>query len=124
MEDKGSKVLTYASRLKAIWDDVAASRAKFERTPDKGLLGKTVSRFFNRVWNYLIKGAFGTLALSVVFPPLCLGVSTLSLVLGLSAPLWYPLLNLALHLLFVLVFDFDYFGKNFHEREVTSTRGL
>lgn len=109
--DYSQKTLTYFSRLKAIWQYVSQRRAEFERQPDKGLLGKSITRVFHVIWSYLFLGGIGTLGLTIVYPPLCLAISTGSLALGLTAPIWYPVLSLVLHLLAPIVFDLDLFGS-------------
>lgn len=42
------KVLTFAERIRAIWESVRKSRAQFEAEPDTGFLGKTFVRQLNR----------------------------------------------------------------------------
>jgi hypothetical protein len=91
---------------------VRESRKNFERIPDKGisnafptlthrnkiiqsfkpfegLISKSIQRVFNRIWNYGFKGLVGTVAVCAVFPVLCLGISTVSLVAGVLSPIWY-----------------------------------
>ena len=85
---KHPKVLTFASRIAAIWNHVAKSRADFESIPDKGLIGKAVQRVFNKFWNYIIKGAIGTVGLVLIFPLFSFIVSSLSILAALTAPIW------------------------------------
>jgi len=106
-ESKSSKTHTFISRLVALWRHVRESRTKFEQTPDRGteskssrpsnsiwvcwflgFLGKNMQRFFNRFWNYIIKGFIGTVAVCAVYPASCLLISTGSLALGLLSPIW------------------------------------
>lgn len=47
-----------------------------------------MTRHLNRLWNYLIKGFFGTLAWTTLFPVLCIVVSAISIVIALSSVLW------------------------------------
>ncbi|RNA21147.1 hypothetical protein BpHYR1_011891 [Brachionus plicatilis] len=89
-----TKVNSYFSRLRALWNHIQVSRSKFESTPDKGLIGKGLQRIFNVFWNYIIKGLFGTLGLSLINPILCLSCSIGSLALCISTPLWYQILTL------------------------------
>ena len=113
--DPNSKTLTYFSRLRSIWQHVGKSIEKFESIPDKGLsivdwydnflwkyfklfdlkglISKNVQRIFNRVWNYVIKGFFGSLLLTLVFPPMCLISSIGSLILFVTSPIWYYLFS-------------------------------
>jgi len=53
-----------------------------------GFIGKGMTRHLNRVWNYVIKGILGTLAMLIIFPIICLSVSFGSLVIALTGPLW------------------------------------
>lgn len=151
--DPNSKTLTYFSRLRSIWQHVGKSIDKFESIPDKGLLvvdydnfllkhyklfdlkgliSKNVQRIFNRVWNYVIKGFFGSVLLTLVFPPMCLISSIGSLFLFVTSPIWYlfilirylkthliliiylfrfPILNILGHLFLIFIFDLDYACK-------------
>lgn len=90
--DPHYKVPTYYSRLRGIWRNIRRSRSKFESQPEYGLLGKSVSRFFNIVNNYLIKGLIGTTSVAILFPIVAL-VNTLFTILGtlicvVPAPIW------------------------------------
>ena len=86
--DKTSRTRTFGSRLQAIWRHVRKSIETFENTPDKGLIGKSFQRVFNRIWNYFIKGFLGSVALTIVFPLLCFLISTLSIFVAFLIPLW------------------------------------
>ena len=105
-----SQVLTFVSRLSAIWKHVQVSRNQFERTPDKGLLGKSVSRMFNKIWNYIFVGSVGSVVLTLVYPPMCIAISTASVGLALLSPIWYPLVSILQHLFFMFVYDADHTG--------------
>ncbi len=107
VKDTSDKKRTLVSRIVAIWRHVSFSRKRFEDQPDTGLLGKTVTRFFNCIWNYVFKGFFGTLLLALIFPLLCIFVSTASIFIGLTTPLWYPIISVLLHLLFLFIFDWE-----------------
>ena len=115
ISDPDSKTLSFTSRLGSIWRFVREKRRSFEQIPDKGLIGKSVQRFFNRIWLYLIVGFFGTLSLSLIFPPLCIVTSTLSLCFGLLSPVWYPVLSLIQHLAFILIYDWDFSYYSYHQ---------
>jgi len=104
---ESNKKLTFISRVSAIWEHVRFSRRRFENQPDTGLLGKHVTRFFNCTWNYFFKGVLGTLSMVLVYPLLCVFVSTSSIFIGLTTPVWYPILSALQHLLFVLIFDWE-----------------
>jgi len=47
-----------------------------------------MTRHLNRVWNYVIKGILGTLAMLIIFPIICLSASFGSLMVALTGPLW------------------------------------
>ena len=83
------------------------SRTEFESRPDRGLLGKSVLRHFNRLTNYLVKGALGSLLICTLFPLACIVVSYTSLLLALLAPLLIPCASLLLHLTAALVYDWE-----------------
>lgn len=53
-----------------------------------GFIGKGMTRHMNRIWNYLIKGFFGTLAWTVLFPIVCVVISTISIIFALCAIIW------------------------------------
>lgn len=106
-DERSAPVLTYFSRLSAIWKYVKKARASFEATPDRGLLGKSTTRIWNRFWNYIVVGGVGTVGLTATYPALCVTLSTLSIGLGLTSLAWYPMLSLVHHLLIALVFDWD-----------------
>ncbi|KAK2178211.1 hypothetical protein NP493_553g00000 [Ridgeia piscesae] len=102
---------TLLSRLRLLWHHVRESRDTFESSADKGFLGKSFSRHINRFWNYVLKGACGSVALVLGLTPLCLTVSTLSLVTAVTAPVWMPLVTGVVHLSAILIYDFDRPGK-------------
>ena len=83
------------------------SRTEFESRPDRGLLGKSVLRHFNRLTNYVVKGALGSLLICTLFPLACIVVSYTSLLLALLAPLLIPCASLLLHLTAALVYDWE-----------------
>ena len=75
---------------------------------NKGLIGKTFQRFFNRIWNYIFKGIIGTASVVIVMPILCFTLSMGSIILAILTPIWYPIFSLLLHIGFSLIFDWDY----------------
>lgn len=98
---------TLCSRLYDLWRHISKYRMKFESGPDTGVLGKACSRPINVFWNYVVKGFFGTLVLSIVFPLICLITSLTSLTLALMTPLVIPLFTFLHSLFMVLIYDFD-----------------
>ena len=98
---------TLASRLQELWRSVSKSRTDFEAKPDRGLLGKSVLRHFNRFINYVVKGVLGTVLISAVFPLLCLLISLTSLMLAVTGPVLVPVFSLILHLISIITFDIE-----------------
>lgn len=111
--DTNHKYLTFASRFLSIWQYVGKSRKRFESIPDKGLIGKSVQRVFNVIWNYFFVGFIGSVGLTLIFPTLCVVLSLSSIILCLLSPVWYPLLSLLSHLCHVFIFDWDYPYSNY-----------
>ncbi|CAF3352002.1 unnamed protein product [Rotaria socialis] len=110
-ESSSSKTQTFISRLVALWGNVRHSRQKFEQTPDRGFLGKNMQRLFNRFWNYIIKGALGTVAVCTVYPLACSIIPTFSFILGVLSPIWMPILTLLFHILQILIYDASSAGE-------------
>uniref|UniRef100_A0A6B2KY87 Uncharacterized protein n=1 Tax=Arcella intermedia TaxID=1963864 RepID=A0A6B2KY87_9EUKA len=106
--DTSTKVETFLSRIASVWASVDKSIDDFEKLPDEGILGKNVSRIFNRFWNYVVKGLGGTALLVVFFPAMCAISVVVSFVLSLYAPLWSPILSIIQWLWSILIYDFDY----------------
>ncbi|CAF1136833.1 unnamed protein product [Rotaria magnacalcarata] len=110
-EETASTTQTFISRLAALWSNVRHSRREFERTPDRGFLGKNVQRMFNRLWNYVIKGALGTVATCIIYPIVCSVVPTLSFISGVLSPIWLPIVTFLFHILEILVYDANSAGE-------------
>lgn len=92
--DPNSQTSTFTQNLKDIWQDVATSREEFERTPDRGFLGKRFIRWFNKFWNYGVKGVGGTVAVGVGQPVLTACNFGVSCALAVTAPVWAPISSL------------------------------
>lgn len=104
---KSSLTPTLASRLISLWRHISKSRTHFETKPDTGFIGKGATRHLNRIWNYFIKGLFGTIALVIVLPIVCLGVILSSLFISLTAVLWMPVLTFVVQVTNALIYDLD-----------------
>lgn len=104
---KSSMTSTLCSRLISLWRHISKSRTYFETKPDTGFIGKGFTRHLNRVWNYLIKGMFGTVGLVIVFPFVCIAVILGSLFISLTAVLWMPILTLCVQVTNGLIYDLD-----------------
>lgn len=48
-----------------------------------------MTRHLNRLWNYGVKGLLGTLIILFVFPVVCIVTSVGSLLIALTAVLWF-----------------------------------
>jgi len=113
--------LTLVARLRALWKGVRNARRAFEALPDTGIVGKTFSRILDRVWNYLLKGALGTLVLGVAQPLATLVTLAATLALVVSAPLWAPLLALGVYLFNLLVHDTEHAGRGYRTLPLVTT---
>lgn len=104
---KSSMTSTLWSRLISLWRHISKSRTHFETKPDTGFIGKGFTRHLNRIWNYLIKGLFGTVGLVIVFPLVCVAVIAGSLFISLSAMLWMPILTMCVQITNGVIYDLD-----------------
>ncbi|CAG5132948.1 unnamed protein product, partial [Candidula unifasciata] len=104
---ESSRTQSLLSRLRALFSNITSSRAQFEAAPDTGFLGKSLTRHFNRFWNYVVKGALGSIGIVLVFPALCISASTLSLAAALLTPIWVPIATFVSHIFFILIWDVD-----------------
>ncbi|KAF6779344.1 hypothetical protein AHF37_01211 [Paragonimus kellicotti] len=96
---------TLFSRIRRIWREIRESRRAFDATPSKGMLDKAAARPLHRVWSYVFRGFLATVFLLIVWPPLCVIVSTLSVIIGLTLPLAIPSISLIAHILGLLFCD-------------------
>ncbi|KAJ8317953.1 hypothetical protein KUTeg_003044 [Tegillarca granosa] len=101
------EIKTFSSLLRSLWVNVWNSRTKFEEAPDRGFLGKSLTRHLNRFWNIILKGAVGSVLLCVCYPVLCVLGSGASILVAVTAPAWIPVVTLVVHVGFFLVFDAD-----------------
>lgn len=104
---KSSLTETLTSRLITLWRHISKSRTHFETKPDTGFIGKGLTRHMNRAWNYFVKGLFGTIALVIVFPVVCVLTILCSVLIALTAVLWMPTLTLVVQLTNALIYDLD-----------------
>lgn len=111
-----SKTHSFVSRFRALWRHVHKSRARFESTVDTGFLSKNITRHFNRFWNYVVKGVFGSILLIIGNPILCICATIGSLIAGVTAPLWVPIAVASHYLICIFIFDFDSPYKYTRER--------
>ncbi|VDP81700.1 unnamed protein product [Echinostoma caproni] len=96
---------TVISRIRRLWSDIRASRMAFDATPSKGMLDKAAARPLHRIWSYVFRGFLASVLLLLFWPPVCLIVSSLSLLVGLTLPIIVPFASLTSHLLGLLFWD-------------------
>ena len=107
LTDLNRPVHSLSSALKYIWTDIRSSIKQFEAQKDDGLLGKSVSRIFHRIWNYGFKGIIGSSAILIIQPILTLLNLTVSIPLLLLSPLYSPILAFLVYLTSIWIYDFD-----------------
>lgn len=98
---------TWFGSLVSLWQSIKDSRRQFEETADNGILGKGFSRFFNRLWNYGVKGLLGTPIVALGYPMLVLLNAVVSGGLFVASPLigfGYSTLRYAFNM---LLYDLD-----------------
>jgi hypothetical protein len=100
-----SETNTWFSRVASLWYNISESRGEFESQPDTGILGKSFSRVFNLIWNYLVKGFISTPASFICHPILSVINIILSLALMLSCPLLAPLASILRYLFDIGIYD-------------------
>ncbi|XP_057659864.1 uncharacterized protein LOC130896097 isoform X1 [Diorhabda carinulata] len=104
---KSSLTPTLMSRLLNLWRHISKSRTHFETKPDTGFIGKGLTRHLNRIWNYFIKGLFGTLLIVLVFPVVCFLVTFASFFVAVTSVVWMPCLTLVVQITNCLIYDLD-----------------
>lgn len=104
---KSSLTETLMSRLITLWRHISKSRTHFETKPDTGFIGKGFTRHVNRIWNYFIKGLFGTIILVIILPVVCVITILTSLFIALTAVIWMPALTLMIQITNALIYDLD-----------------
>lgn len=88
-----------------IYRSAVQSREEFENNPDEGLIGKSCTRYFNIIWNWVFKFFFGTLLALILFPAFYLVGFLLSFALFVSVPVWVPALRLVFAVLKIIFYD-------------------
>nr|XP_024217346.1 uncharacterized protein LOC106677266 isoform X2 [Halyomorpha halys] len=104
---QSSSTPTMLSSLRALARHISKATTQFESKPDTGFIGKGMTRQLNKTWNYIGKGLFGTLAIILIFPPLCLLTVALSLAIAATAFIWMPSVTLGLQIALGLIWDID-----------------
>ena len=107
IEPAGTKYATWIGRINNIWTHIGNSRRTFEAEPDTGFFGKSFTRPFNCIWNYVFKGFFGTLF--AFFGHIFLGILNIimSVLVIATSPVWAIVGALSHYLFDLLIYDFD-----------------
>jgi len=103
--DRHPKIKTFPSRVASVWKSVNKSRNNFESQPDTGFIGKSVSRIFNVIWNYVFKGFLVTLILFMVMPAAIVINTIISVILCLTSVLWAPVVVWFSFLFTIFIYD-------------------
>lgn len=98
---------TWFGRLNSLWTNISDSRNEFLAREDNSILGKNFTNVFNIIWNYIIKGIFGTVIIFVFFPVLVLINFVFSFIALVTSPIWVLLSGIAFILCTIFVYDFD-----------------
>ncbi|XP_049817861.1 uncharacterized protein LOC109609412 isoform X1 [Aethina tumida] len=104
---KSSVTPTLASRLISLWRHISKSRTHFETKPDTGFIGKGFTRHLNRIWNYFLKGLFGTVVLVIIFPVICVATILFSIFIAITSVVWMPVLTMTVQITNALIYDLD-----------------
>ena len=103
--DEFTKIETYCSRFKGLWENIKTSRNKFEDKPELSLIPKGLGRFFNRIWNYGIKLIFAGLFLGLGQPILTILNFGLTIVLFFGLPVIILVVSIIEYLVFIIFYD-------------------
>jgi hypothetical protein len=97
---------TFCSRILNLWRTVKSARDEFELKPDTGIISKDIGRFFNRVWNYVIRGMCGTILILLFFPLVSILCICAAIILSLLSPFCVFLVCVLIWLFEILISDF------------------
>jgi hypothetical protein len=105
---------TWFGRIAKLWSNIKTSRSSFEAKPDKGIIGKGITRIFNVLWNYGFKGVLGTL-ICMLFHPILAILCIVTCFTGIvTSPIWAMLCAVFMYLFDILVYD-TMSGKGFRK---------
>lgn len=96
---------TWFGRISKLWSNIKASRSSFEDQPDKGIIGKGITRIFNVLWNYGFKGILGTLLCLLLHPILAILCIVTCFTGLITSPIWAMLCSVFMYLFDILVYD-------------------
>lgn len=107
-DESQGKVTTIFMYFKQIWVKIRENRQNFESIPNRGILGKGITRLIDLSKNYLylflLKGVFLHL---ILWPVAILICSIISLVIGLTGIVWALLITVLQLLCTWLIYDFE-----------------
>lgn len=99
------KYTPWFGRFKKLFKSISVSRKKFEDTSDTGFLGKTISRVFNRIYNYIINGCLGSLIILFGHPIMTIINTVFSLLAIATSPIWCIICGIVVYLFSILIYD-------------------
>jgi hypothetical protein len=103
--DPSSLTETMTSRLQSFWRALRGARERFEATPDRGLIGKSIQRFFLRI-TLAVKGVVGTLGIVLFMTVGTVVASALNLVVFTAAPVVAALVTIVGIVFNLTIYDF------------------
>jgi hypothetical protein len=98
---------TWFGRICNLWKNISQSRVNFENRPENGILGKSFTRIFNILYNYLAKGVIGTVMIGIGHPLLVIINTIVSLIGTITSPLWSIIASVVVYIWCLLVYDVD-----------------
>lgn len=101
----GSKYTTWFGRIRKLWRHIIQSRHEFESAKDEKMFGKSLVRPFNCFWNYVIKGAFGTVLAFLYHPIVTIANVLISGALTLTSPVWSVLSSIFVYIWNLFIYD-------------------
>ena len=93
--------------VKSFWKSVFEKRKQFESKPDTSLIGKSLTRPFNIIWEYVFKGAIPTIFFCT---SISIGtvLSQISSLLALTTSfIWAPISSYLKYLFNIMIYDLD-----------------
>ncbi len=96
---------TWAGRLLRLWANVRDDRERFEARPDRGFFGKSFSRVFNVLHNYVIKLGLGVPLIVVLHPVLTILNTIATAIVIVTSFIWGPVATIAIAVWSALIKD-------------------
>ncbi len=98
---------TWFGRIRNLWKNISQSRTDFENKTENGILGKTFTRIFNVLYNYIIKGVIGTGMIAIGHPILVIINTIVALVGTVTSPIWAVIASIIIYLWCIFIYDID-----------------